>query len=362
MTIDWSTVKRVLVIRLRSIGDTVLATPSLGALKRFLPDAEIDVLLEKWVAPLLEGSEDINDVLSIGRTSGDRLKTAAKLRRRGYDVVFNLHGGTTATLLAFATGARHRVGLGTYQYSFLYNHVLGSAYEFWGRKPLHSAEQQLALLGHVGVPVEHLPKSGLPVLPTAIASLNEKWNAAATESKTTAVVPNSGVFALIHPAAAFDTKQWPARNFALVIEHLHSKGILSVAVAAPNETAVLESLSELTRAPLLTFNDLSLPEITALASKARIFVGNDSGIAHIAAAVGTPTAVIFGSSNRDHWRPWTEAPSDIIFREFACQPCPGYSCGTFGEPRCILEVPVDDVIAAVDRLLNKKSGPDGPAR
>src|SRR5688572_10971970 len=90
---DWSQVRRVLVVRLRSIGDTVLATPSLHALRRFLPGARIDVLLEDWVAPLLEGSNDVDRVLTVRRKSQpSRLAAARRLRAEGYDVAYNLHG------------------------------------------------------------------------------------------------------------------------------------------------------------------------------------------------------------------------------------------------------------------------------
>ena len=108
------------------------------------------------------------------------------------------------------------------------------------------------------------------------------------------------------------------------------------------------------RAPITAFDDLSLPEITALASRSSIFVGNDSGIAHIAAAVNTPSVVVFGSSNRDNWRPWTDAPNEIVFEPFPCQPCPGYVCKEFGEPRCILSVRPEQVFEAIDKVLATK--------
>jgi heptosyltransferase-2/heptosyltransferase-3 len=95
-----------------------------------------------------------------------------------------------------------------------------------------------------------------------------------------------------------------------------------------------------------------LPEVSALASRAQLFVGNDSGIAHIAAAVGTPSVVIFGSSNIAHWRPWHRAAAEVVFEELPCQPCHGYFCEKFPQPECILRVPVAKVIAAIERCLN----------
>ncbi len=347
--IDWTEVRRVLVVRLRSIGDTVLATPSLIALKRFLPHAEIDILLEDWVAPLLENHTAVDNVISVGRSRGARILAARLIRKRRYDVVFNLHGGTTATFFTRASGARHRIGYTDYQYRVLHNHLFGASSVFWGRPQTHSAEQQLALLGYVGVPVRDQPKSRLDVSSSALSTIQKRLSSASLNG--------IGNFALFHPAAAFATKEWPIQNFARTAEILADRGIATVAVAAAHESRILADLSTHSSAPIMTFNDLTLPEITALASTSRLFVGNDSGIAHIAAAVGAATVVIFGSSNRDHWRPWTDIPNEIVFREFACQPCPGYMCKAFGEPRCILTVQTDLVFSAIERVLGReKSG------
>ena len=337
MEIDWQNVKRVLVVRLRSIGDTVLATPSLIALRRFLPEAQIDILLEDWVAPVLDGFDAVDNVLTVSRQSKkSRIETALQIRRNIYDVAFNLHGGTTATFFVRASGAKHRVGYSEYQYNFLYNHLLSSASDFWQQKHTHSAEQQLALLGFVGIPVGDKPKSRLFVSP--------KSKVQSPKSK----------FALIHPTAAFDTKQWATENFARIAEFLSEKGLATIAIATPKEREVLENLKQFSKVPISTFDNLTLPEITALASRAEIFIGNDSGIAHIAAAVETPGVVIFGSSNINHWRPWTNARYEIAHTKLPCQPCAGYFCKEFDVPKCILSVEVESVIQKVEKILNRQ--------
>ena len=342
--IDWRNVKRVLIVRLRSIGDTVLATPSLIALRRFLPHSQIDILLEDWVAPLLISHSAVDNVIAVGKTSLKRVRVARQIRQRKYDVVINLHGGTTATFFVGASGARHRVGYADFQYSFIYNHLLSSASDYWQQDITHSAEQQLALLGFVGVPVEDRPKTHLDITDDAAKSIESKIS---TEP-----------FALIHPSTAFYTKQWPVENFARTMEFLANRGIRSIAISSKSESQVLTELMSASTVPITTFDDLSLPESTALAAKAEIFIGNDSGIAHIAAAVETPSVVIFGSSNRNHWRPWTDAPNEIVFKEFKCQPCPGYECKEFGEPDCILSVKPEDVFAAIERVLRKAFAED----
>ena len=340
---DWQDVRKILIVRLRSIGDTVLSTPSIFALKRFLPNVEIDVLVEDWVAPVLANHPHVNKVVALERGGFfARAQVAKELRSTGYDVVYNLHGGTTATFLTRATGAPHRVGFRTYQYAQLHNHQAPSPLLLWGQQKTHSVEQQLALLGWTGVPVTDRPRTQLGVSDTAVDHVNRLLTEVGLEDRK---------IALIHPAAAFATKQWATKNFARVVEFLAERGYASVAIAAPHENAVIEDLRSEASVPMASF-DLTLPEVTAMAARAQVFVGNDSGIAHIAAAVGTPSVVIFGSSNIAHWRPWNRGPAEVVYEEMPCQPCHGYFCEKFAQPECILRVPVERVTAAIDRVLS----------
>lgn len=344
---DWQNVKRVLVVRLRSIGDTVLSTPSLLALKRFLPQASIDILLEDWVAPLLEGFPHVDNVITLERGStASRVRVARQLRAKRYDVVYNLHGGTTATLLTRATGAMHRVGYQSYQYARLHNHMSPSSSSLWGRDKTHSVEQQLALLGWTGVPVSDRPPTQLAVTEHAATNVVARLRSAGLEEAQLAV---------IHPAAAFATKQWAADKFGRVAEELAGRGLAVVTITTPNETHIVDEIKRNTSAPVLAMADLSLPKITALVARARLFVGNDSGIAHIAAAVATPSVVVFGSSNIAHWKPWARAAAEIVFEQMECQPCHGYFCEKFEQPECIKRVSVDRVIPAIERVLRESA-------
>lgn len=310
-------------------------------MRRFLPEAEIDILLEDWVAPVLEGFEGIN-VIATGTSNAAKLKTANYLRSRKYDVAFNLHGGTTSSMFVRASGARHRVGLSHYRYKRFYNHIYTSAADYFGRDKLHSAEQQLALLGFAGVPVDDMPKSRLFVTEAANESIDRHISS---------LITNISSLALLHPSTAFFTKQWPTENFAVTAEYLNSKGLHVVAIASKAESNVLAELTAVANVPITTFDDLTLSEITALASRAKVFIGNDSGMAHIAAAVQTPSVVIFGSSNRTHWHPWTDAPYEVVYTPFDCQPCPGYKCEVFGDAPCIRNITVKNVTAAIKRLI-----------
>ncbi len=344
---DWAKVEKLLIIRLRSIGDTVLTTPSLVALRRFVPHAKIHILLEDWVAPLLDGSNLIDRVISTPRHgNAARARLARELHRANYQVVYNLHGGTTATFLTRASGAAHRVGYTHYQYARLHNHAAPSPQQIWSRPVLHSVEQQLALIGWTGVPVTDRPATQLTVTEKAAQAVKAKLAAHNLDDKER--------LALIHPAAAFETKQWPIDNFVKIAEDLSLRGLTPVALVSPKERQLAQALVSRSSARVIAFDNLSLPEVIALAARASLFVGNDSGIAHIAAAVQTPSVVIFGSSNVAHWRPWTTNQSEVVREELPCQPCHGYFCAEFEKPQCILKVPVERVVAAIDRITNEK--------
>ncbi len=344
---NWENVNRVLVVRLRSIGDTVLTTPSLFALKRFLPRASIDILLEDWVAPVLDKHPHVDNVLTITKGStASRARMIWRLRANRYDVVYNLHGGTTATFLSRATGAKYRVGYASYQYSRLHNHAAPSPLVIWSREKLHSAEQQLALLGWTGVPVSDRPPTLLAVTDEAATTIAQRL----ADHRL-----DQGPFAVIHPAAAFATKQWAAENFAGIADDLARQQLPAVVITTASQAGIVEEIQHAAAAKIVAQTNLSLPEITALLTRARLFVGNDSGIAHMAAAVSTPSVVIFGSSNRAHWSPWAQNAAEVVYEELECQPCHGYFCEKFDEPECIKRVPVDRVTAAIERVLRESA-------
>jgi heptosyltransferase-2/heptosyltransferase-3 len=303
----------------------------------------VDILVEDWVAPVLDNHPHVDNVIVLERGGFmTRARVARELRAANYDVVYNLHGGTTATFLTRTTGARHRVGFKSYQYGQLHNHQAPSPLLIWEQQKTHSVEQQLALLGWTGVPVTDRPRTSLGISPKAAETVDRLLIEAGLSNQN---------IALIHPAAAFATKQWATEKFARVVEFLAERGFTSVAIAARGEQALLEQLRSEASGKVVTLA-LSLPEVTALAARSQLFVGNDSGIAHVAAAVGTPSVVVFGSSNIAHWRPWNTAPAEVVFEEMPCQPCHGYFCAQFAQPECILRVPVTRVTAAIERLLS----------
>ncbi|HWP42586.1 MAG TPA: glycosyltransferase family 9 protein [Blastocatellia bacterium] len=332
---DWTRVRRVLLIRLRSIGDTVLMTPCLAALKSWKPDIEISVLTEPLSAPLLEDHPMVDRLIIAGPALAARARLALRLRSRRFDVAFNLHGGTTGMFLARLSGARQTIAFRGHRQSWLMSGRAPSPDVILGRARIHSVEQQLALLHWAGVPWPERP-----VLSLALSSEAKASVAARLDSIGLYETGTPRRFALIAPSAAMESKRWTAAGFAAVADHLNDEwGLPSLVVAGPGQEGLARSVSAASHAKPAVVSGLSLKELMALAAMSEIFVGNDSGPAHIAAAFARPLVVIFGTSNSTLWRPWTESAYRVVRSE------------SREDRRAIKRIPAEEVKAAVDEIL-----------
>ena len=325
--IDWASVKRVLLVRLRSIGDTVLMTACLRALKDWRPDIEISAVVEPLSAPILEQHPLVDHLLVAGRSTVARARLIRSLRRDRYDLALNMHGGGTAAIVTALSGARTTVGYRGLSQSWMLAQRAPPPDLILGRREIHSVEQQLALLRWSGMPFPPMPKLQLAVGAASRERVRETLSEMGARTW-------AGGFALIAPGAAFESKQWPAASFAAVARRLKDRwGLPSIVVAGPGQERIAREVAETAGPDSFALTGISLKDLIALSETARIFVGNDSGPMHIAAALDRPIVAVFGSSQPSVWRPWTEAPSRVI--------------------RCaeITRVNIGDVTEAVDELL-----------
>ncbi|MCS6807058.1 MAG: glycosyltransferase family 9 protein [Acidobacteriota bacterium] len=344
--IDWSQINRVLLVRLRSLGDTVLMTPSLALLKQFRPDLHVAVLLEKPSAPLLKRHPHVDEVIVLSRMPGllgnvwRRWHLVQRLRRASFDAVFDLHGGPTATMLCYLSGARHRIGYAGYRHSWMLTHRAPDPEVIWQKSNVHSVEQQAGLLKWAGVPIQQIP-------PTSLYAREAVQHNVASRLRRLGI---DGAFALIHPGGTAEDKRWPVERFARLIEALWSEhGLASVIIGTRRDKAQLDELTTRLGPRLVMMVDLHLKELVALCALARLFVGNDSGPAHVAMSQRCPTVVIFGASNYHVWRPWGDAPHQVVQVERD-------ATGRLLAPsERIAHVSVDAVVAAVEHVLSQST-------
>lgn len=311
---DWSLVQKVLLVRLRSIGDTVLMTPCLEAIKAFRNDIDITVISEPLSAPILEAHPLVDQLLVVAADLRSRARFIQTLRRRRFDIAFNLHGGSTASLIAALSGAKDRVGYAGYRHSRLLNRRAPAPDVLLGRTTIHSVEQQLALLAWTGLALpQGRPRLRLQVGEAARQQVGERLQAMDLHSAASESPQAARRFAVIAPAAAMESKRWSANRFAQVVNHLYERWQLpSLLIAGREQEAIAHKVASLATAKPRVVTGLSLKELMALISLSSLFVGNDSGPMHIAAAFNRPVVGIFGSSNPDVWRPWTQAPHRVV--------------------------------------------------
>lgn len=347
---ELSRAHRILLIRLRSLGDSILTLPLVEALREWRPELQLDVLIESPYSAVFSRHPAIHETLVLkprywpAKTGWSKGRALLELRRRRYSVAINLHGGRTSLLFTIASGARLRIGEERYQGSWAYNSVVPSSARVWKREAVHTAEHQLTLLRWLEIPIPDKPGCTLYVDNSACERLRERlvrlgisWHG----------------FFLIHPTATLYTKQWPAAHFAQVGDQLHKQyGLPVIFTSASTEAQVLLDIGKCAGQRHHYWSDLALDELFALIDGCRLFVGNDSGPTHAAAALHKPVVVVWGSSNFKAWHPWG-TDYEFIRSDLPCMPCPGYTCAAFGKPKCILEIPVESVLQACHRILDR---------
>jgi ADP-heptose:LPS heptosyltransferase len=284
---------RVAVIRLRSLGDCVLTTPALEILKRFRPDLRVSVMVEDRFRELFEGNPDIDEILP---------PQLSRLRRARPHLCLNLHGGTRSVWMTACSGARYRAGFGHFRGQFVYNVRIPRAQEILKvDRKVHTAEHLASALFYLGAPIAEIPRAKL----------------------VAAARPDPCV--VIHPIAATPAKTWRAEGFLEAARHLKSSGSDVIFIGGPTDDL----------SPFRAFRTLAgapLAEIKSLLASASVFLGNDSGPAHMAAAFGIPSVVLFASSDPAIWGPW-RTPSEVI-----------------AAPAGIARIRVEQVLEALTRL------------
>lgn len=307
------------------MGDCLLLTSPVRALKEEFPDFRISVLVESRFAPCFDGNPDFAEVISLKSKS-----SAARLITRHFKAVINLHGGPTSFAYSCLAWG-NRIGAEQYQYRYLYNGLVPAL-----EPHTHSVDRTMSTFRWLGLE----RTSEAPPL---------RYEVHADEAGKMRAAMRGRPYVVIHPGALLTTKRWEAGRFAHVARALQTDGFTIALTAGPGEEAlVIDVARNVPGASILL--GLTIPELAELIRGARLYIGNDSGPMHLASAVGTRIVVPWGSSDSDAWRPWG-VPSSVVQNPFECNPCPGYRCLVADTPLCIESVTVEQVIAAAKELL-----------
>jgi heptosyltransferase III len=268
---------RIAVVRIRSMGDCILTTPAISILKQARPDLSIAVVVEDRFRALFEGNTDISGICP---------PQAGALHKWRPDLCLNLHGGGSSAVLTALSGARFRAGFAHFRFPWIYNVRIPRAQQVLGVEgTVHTAEHLASAAFYLGAARVEIPRAKL------FAGL-ESGHAGARRAPT---IPP---YAVVHPVAAEPGKTWPAERFVAVASHLQqSFDLQPVFIGGPgDDLSAFRQWRTVAGAPL--------DEIKSLVAGTALFVGNDSGPAHMAAAFGIPVVVVFSTSDPVVWAPW----------------------------------------------------------
>ncbi len=343
MRIDHTSVRKILVIRLRSIGDILLTNPTLHALREGYPNASIDMLVDDIFVDVLYGNPNIDRVIPHTRqVEGPKWKSdlafARTIRREKYDMVVDLQGGPRGASLTLFSGARYKVG-----HPFRFRNRI--AYNVYGEHPRsddHSWLVQFKTIVKLGfAPPEH-PDYFVDVEPVVKASLREKLEKKGLLFDRPIV--------LLHPGARIDEKRWPAANMGRLASWLvDEKGWAVILAGGPADKTEIDLIRRTSGYALPAMTDLTVAELMALIGGVDLIICNDSGPMHIAGVFDTPTVALFGPSDPTLWSPVGHHHAILTPAPMDCMPCDQKGCDLTGD-HCMTRIDIESVKSAVSRF------------
>ncbi|NQT12266.1 MAG: glycosyltransferase family 9 protein [Planctomycetes bacterium] len=351
--------RTILLIQLDHLGDAILSTVMFPALRERYPKASIEVLTSPSGREVFEAADQINRVhvcrvnrlARTGRVGWifSMLWWGLRLRRRRVDLGIDVRGEFPHALILWLCGARRRLGWTSGGGGFL----LTDSPRFVADRP--EVESRLALLEELGIRVDATAAGPRPAFrPSGEA----RGRVAARLAELRGESPSDGPRIVMHVGAGTQAKQWPVEHWRELVGRVILRlGARVVLVGEGDDRAVATAI--LGRRPWPGVADwtgrLGLMELAALLEEANLFVGADSGPAHLAAAVGAPVVVLFSGTNTPRqWQPRGEAVC-VLRRPVACSPCHRRRCPRHEHP-CMRELTPEQVVEAVEKTCRRVGG------
>jgi lipopolysaccharide heptosyltransferase II len=354
---------KILVIRLRLVGDVVFTTPAVAAIRQRFPDATLSYLVERTAEPVVRHNPHLDHVIIAERPRGvGRLlydaRLALQLRGERFDTVIDFHGGPRSAWLTRATGAPTRIGYAAPGRGWVYTHRVP-----WTRSlvpPRHSVLSQWALVAPLGIPP---PESGCPPVEmaedsAAVAAVDARLRAARVADDTPIIV--------VHVSAGNPFRRWPPQHFARVVSALVRQDPTRriIITSGPSERGAADAIANdaarlagEAAAAILRCGEFDLSELGALVRRAALYIGGDSGPLHIAATTRVPIVALFGPTLAARSMPWRDSAARSIAVEpgpLPCRPCHQRRCEP-GDFRCLTQLGPERVIEAAEELLKAEN-------
>lgn len=332
-------IKKILIRGTNWIGDAVLTTPALAAVRQKFPDAEISILVKPWVAGLFENSPDIDRIIiyddkKYSRLCGKR-KLISDLKKHKFDMAILFQNAFEAAFLTFLAGIPVRYGYNTDGRGMLLTNKIALSDETLKK---HQVWYYLDLLMPLGINIEK------PELNLKIG--NEDKTAALNILKKNRIKKGDLIIG-INPGASYGhAKRWFPDRYARLAERLIERYNAKIILfGSKDDKEVAAETASLSSHKLINLaGKTSLSEATALIERCRLFITNDSGLMHIAAALNVSVIAIFGSTSPERTGPYGKG-HHIIYKNSECSPCLKRECPT--DFKCMELISVDDVYSIV---------------
>ncbi len=352
--IDLSSLRRVLVIKLRHHGDVLLASPVFSVLKSHAPHLEVDALVYLDTAQMLALHPAISQLHTIDRNwkrqgmlhqAGAEWQLLSRLWSRHYDLIIHLTEHNRGAWLTRLLGVRYSVARKMPQRGRFWRKSFSHLYPYPRANPRHTVELNLDALRRIGIyPDESERMLTLEPGEDIYSEMRQRLAQEGLKEKA---------FIHIHPASRWLFKCWPSGHMTELIRTLQGQGHSIVVTAAPDaaELALVEAiLAPLEQAVVNLSGQLNLKQLAALSAMAELFVGMDSAPMHIAAAMQTPVVALFGPSGEKEWGPW-QVPNRVLTSDHTCRPCGNDGCGGGKLSECLAAISVERLLDAVNTLL-----------
>jgi heptosyltransferase-2 len=344
-------IKRVVVRGTNWVGDSVMSVPALRALRKVLPEAEITLVLRPSAKGLFAEADFINEVLVYDRRNAFSVfPQIREWRRRQFDLAVLFQNAFEAALIPMLAGIPLRLGYATEARQAMLTHPVAlpdwrsSRHEVFYYLYLVTALEQL--LYQTSTICESDPDTALDIsAPRKTEAAHLLRSYGLTDDRTiVAICPGS-----INSRA----KRWPAESFADLADRLIAERRQVVIIGSKNEEDVTrEVTSRMRQKPVVLTGKTTIDQLTAILGIVDLVVTNDTGPAHIAAALGRPTLVIFGPTNPLTTRPFS-GQAEILRHPPDCAPCMLRDCPI--DHRCMTAITVDEVIECAETMLKRSS-------
>lgn len=336
---NFQKIKKILVVRMRHLGDVLLTSPVFTQLKKTMPHAEIDAFINQESLPMLSGHPAISDYFLYDRAWKSlpfypRIKKELALlqavRAKKYDLVLNLTEGDRGAIIARYSGAPYRVGFDPGKSGFfgkrkLYTHLAKIC-----PHPRHTVERQLDVLRCLGIHPEWEERDLFFDVP--LDSLHKMRSLCGED------------FILIHPVSRWMFKSPPISFFKALIQELLDRGERVVVTGGAEEASYVDEIVAGFSSVINLGGKTSLKELGALIQLSKTLVTVDSVPLHLASALKAPVVAIFGPSSEINWGPWRNPKGHVITPKVSCRPCYMAGCGGSRKSDCLSRISVEEVL------------------